>query len=88
MRDEHRVKILDAAQLVAERRLADDADERRWVGRLVAVGLVLGASRRGPQDPRILTRAAARDRRHPASVIALSAAPRLAWLSGPLLCAA
>ena len=48
------MKVLDAAQLVAEPRRSDLADERRRVGRLVAVHLEGRLPRRGRQGPGIL----------------------------------
>ena len=54
---QHRVEVVERAQLVAERRLADDADERRRVGLLVPVHLVLRRPRRGLQNPRRFLRA-------------------------------
>ena len=46
---EHLTKILDRAQLVAERRLANSANQRACG--LIAVHLIGGRSRRGFQDP-------------------------------------
>ena len=50
-RHEHGVEVLDRAQLVAQARLADLADDRRRVGRLVAVHRVLRRPRGRLEHP-------------------------------------
>ena len=57
VREQHRLQVLDTAQLVAQLRLADLADEHRRVGRLVAVHHVLRRPRGRLQHPRVLFRA-------------------------------
>src|SRR6202023_4322998 len=57
--DEHGVEVLDAAEAVAEGRLAHDADESRRVSVRVAVQLVFGRSWRGLKPPRVVFRARA-----------------------------
>jgi hypothetical protein len=53
---EHRVEVLDAAQVVAQLGAADVDDQRRRIGRLVAVGRVIGLARRRGQLPGIARR--------------------------------
>ena len=55
-RDEHGVQVLDAAQVVAQFGLADDDDEGRRIGGLVAIRLVLRLPRRGGERPRVFAR--------------------------------
>ena len=50
---EHRVELVDRPGVVQELRAADLADDRRRVGRLVAVHRVLGRAGRGLEHPRI-----------------------------------
>jgi len=54
VRLEHRVQVLDAAELIRELRFADLADERRRLGRLITPHLKLGGARRRLEYPRIL----------------------------------
>ena len=54
---EHRVQVVQAAEVVAELGLADLDDERRWIQRRVAERRELGAPRRCLQHPRVLARA-------------------------------
>ena len=44
MRLEHRAQVLDATQPVSQLRGADLADQRRRIGSLVAIHLVLGGT--------------------------------------------
>jgi hypothetical protein len=50
---QHRVQVVDAAEVVAELRRADLDDQGRRVGVLVAPRLELRLARRRAQDPRI-----------------------------------
>ena len=54
---QHRVEVVEAAQVVAELGLADLHDQRRRVERLVAVGGELRATARRLQHPGLLARA-------------------------------
>ena len=61
---EHRVEIVDAPEVVAELRLSDLHDERRRIGRVVAVRLVLRGAGRRLQHPRAVFRSGSLDLRH------------------------
>jgi hypothetical protein len=52
VRDEHRVQIVEAAQVIAQLSLTDLDDQRRRVGRVVAIRLEARRARRGLELPR------------------------------------
>jgi hypothetical protein len=45
------VQVLDAPQVVAKLGLSDLSDQRRWIGRLVPVHLILRPAARRLQNP-------------------------------------